>query len=231
VTLKVGKEKRDAVQRYLEMQVGKRYKNVTMVNDCSTMTLRALGMENMFYDQSPNGVAMILAAKKTGGDKSIGKIFQVSVKEPEHATRQLVRNTYISFQDALFNLYALDSRPRRLWIDQTHTPQDLQYYDPEVQEYVDSFQEEFLVRVDEEPELALLKARIANLNTLEESNPEKSRQRERRRADLVRYFDREIAKAKDEAATPSLRLKDVLFAQFKLKVLPEYRRQLEAALR
>ncbi len=68
ITLHLGKAKRREVKRYLELQSGKRYTNYTCAHDCSTMALKALGMENQLFDQSPSMVAMLFSMRMTLND-------------------------------------------------------------------------------------------------------------------------------------------------------------------
>ncbi len=143
VTIKVGKETAHEIKRELELQVGKRYQNITYMNDCSTMALRKAGFHNRLYDASPGLSTMILAAMKTEGDPRIGRIFQVAVGYDPHSKTHLARNLELNLlESSLYLKSFLMNQTGRAIIDidvAKNGDKALEWYDPQIQEMIDGW--------------------------------------------------------------------------------------------
>ncbi len=135
VVLYLTKEQYEALLDYLQRRVGVRYENETMINDCVTMTLRALERFtdfrfNRVYDASPSQAVMYFSALKTAGDARVGKIYDLEVEPIEwHRVRHL-SNAYINVLDSklFISLFWLNQLQRG-YFDATSTEETMQKYD------------------------------------------------------------------------------------------------------
>lgn len=168
ITLRLGDTDEEAVanvqrlKRDFEIQVGTKYKNETMVNDCATMIMRAVarhsdidlaGFFSRTIDASPSQLNLWFSMEKTlaeamGRKSRVGKTFQVAIEEPENPAYHLARNTWINaFENRVFVSFFWFNQAWRAGIDLTHDESELQYYTPEMQRFIESMKQEVAAQV------------------------------------------------------------------------------------
>ncbi|MBY0370893.1 hypothetical protein K2X33_09420 [bacterium] len=168
ITLKIGKKEREELQTKLALDVGKRYFNVTSVNDCSTMTLRALGKDFGVLDASPSTAGMLFALKKSLGDSSVGSIFQVNVDSSGGTS---LRDSYIHFLDGSYHLTMLPAYlPARLYVDATHSSEDLQFLEPGIAAELEKWKKDTVSKLEQEKSISLLRGEIALIENAPEGD-------------------------------------------------------------
>jgi hypothetical protein len=143
VTLNLDPEDYKRLRSYLEDQTGKRYHNVTFVNDCATMITRALEKNTTFrfsrlLDASPSQIVMALSVMKASGDTRVESVRLVAVDQAESGMSQLFRNLYINTMESkIFVTGFLFNQGWRACIDATMTDDELQSRDDEVREVIE----------------------------------------------------------------------------------------------
>ncbi len=80
ISLKLSKAEKANLRRDLELAIAIRYKNETMVNDCSTMIVRALRRNTQirvrrYLDAFPNTIGMYFSIRKSFDDPQIGNLY------------------------------------------------------------------------------------------------------------------------------------------------------------
>jgi hypothetical protein len=143
VTLNLDQGEYKRLRSYLEDQTGKRYHNVTFVNDCATMVVRALEKNTSFrfsrvLDASPSQIAMALSVMKASGDRRVESVRLIAVDRSEAGMSQLFRNLYINtMENKIFVAGFLFNQGWRAWIDATMGDGELQSHDDEVREVIE----------------------------------------------------------------------------------------------
>lgn len=141
VELKLTADESFKMQRELEMQMQKQYKNKTMINDCSTMIFRALQRHtpiriNPAIDPFPTTAGQYLGLLKRLGDERIGDAGLV-VSDKANLPALLARNTYIAFLESnLMITSAVFNLPQRAYIDLWTGEEALQWWSEKNQQVV-----------------------------------------------------------------------------------------------
>jgi hypothetical protein len=125
------------LRRQLSLQENKEYKNITFVNDCATMVVRALKAETSiqipkFIDASPSSIVMYFGTEKMAGSKRVESVRLVLGEKSQNPTLQLLRNAYINAREARLFYAPLNvalNQGRRAYFGATTTPKELQHFD------------------------------------------------------------------------------------------------------
>ncbi len=215
VTIHLSIKERNALKRYLEMQTAKRYLNITFVNDCTTMAVRALSLNtglkfNPLIDASPSQFLMSLSLKKMAGDKRIGSFYLLLLDQKESFLKHQLRDTYINMiESKIFIELALLNWPWRFFVDLFYDKNKLQYYGPEVLKEIEAWKLVVKKSLENDPEFLLLQEKL------------------KRRSDLVlkeslkEKFEMELKNAQDEISYYDSDFKTIIFAKYRLELLKE----------
>lgn len=213
VTLKIGREKVIALKRKLEASRGKSYDNRTLVNDCSTMICREIGLWNPLVDPAPGLVVTTLSAQR-GFNPSVRRVFQIDRRNDGRGTTNAYRNAFINYLEGLAHVYSLGiNLPQRIAVElkgdegRQWWPKDAEHVfaeyrrDAENAVLLDARVDMFTRRA-----LALGKIRTA------ESFP---KQRTTFLNVWDKYMNDELAKIDFEEASPDAEFKEILFHRYK----------------
>ncbi|MCC6276757.1 MAG: hypothetical protein IT289_02450 [Oligoflexia bacterium] len=225
VTLELPPENVLRLKRQLEEAVAMRYTNITFVNDCATMVVRALENHSGFYvppliDALPSAIAMQLSMMKSFDHPAVKSIQLVMIDESTRTEYHLLRNTWINIMEAKLAVqFALYNIVTRAYLNIRYEPSELQKYDPEVVAAIMDMRKEVAQRVAEDQQIQVFQQRLIEIQRIRDLTL-----REQKRVLLVEgiraYFDFELDKAR--GAVESLEsdyISDVLYNQFKLEVL------------
>jgi len=222
ITLNLKQSERDSLKRDLEMATGDRYYNVTLVNDCTTMVLRALERNtsihlNRLIDASPSQVAFYFSSLKSGGSTLVGPTYQVAIDE---SATHFVRNLYMnSLESKIFiDLFAYD-QAHRLYIDIFKSKSDLQYREPAMEAVIDRLQQDVKDEVHGDPQIRTFLATAREFKRSEMSPDEIQEFRE-----IVRtYFDQKLQAAEAKYQDPETDFKDIIANQSRMEALSQER--------
>jgi len=233
ITLNLSVDERNKLKRYLELQIGKKYANTTLVNDCTTMIMRALSINtsvnvSKIIDASPSQTAMYFAAEKTAGNTKVGPIYQVSLEEADNKHTHLLRNTWINIiESKLFiDLFYLN-QPHRLYIDHSLSDEELQYHEPAMQEAMRSIEEDAKKLIIDDPFIQLWE--IHKITRLEEETHAGLDVISRRNVAIniiTRHFDNEISEAQAIFDSPETSFTDILLYGARLEELKRKKKTL-----
>lgn len=240
VTLKVGKQKKDEVRRYLELNAWKQYHNETFVNDCSTMSLRAIGQESKWIDPSPSSVMMCFSILKTFGDSQVSDVFLIKdSKAPSRnpsdlkyysdnmeTVGMLARNTIVNFWDAAIHVSSLPvSIPMRVSIDQNFTSDDFQHHGETAKHIIASWRDEAEKALQDEPSISMHTKITDRFKRYEGSAEQRQRLRALALEQLESDFEKLMKEANDSYHNPSATLYGYWMAKYRLELLPEYKKR------
>ncbi len=126
------------LRRYLVLQDQKKYKNVTLVNDCASMLVRALKLQTSIeipklIDPSPSSIFMYLSAMKLAGtNPKVRSVRLVLGDANQRPWLHLLRNAYINVREARLFYHPASlvlTQGQRAAIDFSHGATDLQYFE------------------------------------------------------------------------------------------------------
>jgi hypothetical protein len=136
VELKLSAKEMFLVQRELESNNLKLYRNTTMVNDCSTMIFRVLSKHtslsiNPFVDAYPTTAGQYLGLLKKLGNTQVGTAGLVVEKE-SNKPYSFVRNTYVAFLEGNIMISSLLlNAPKRAYVSLWIGEDGLQWWSDE----------------------------------------------------------------------------------------------------
>jgi hypothetical protein len=146
------------LRRHLSLQEKKKYENVTLVNDCASMVVRALNLQTSMrvptaIDPSPSSILMYLGAEKMLGNPRVKSIRLVKGSRDQSPVLQLLRNAYVNAREARLYFHPLSfavAQGHRTYLEASRGARGLQYFDSDFlsreRERRDSIEEE--VRAD-----------------------------------------------------------------------------------
>jgi hypothetical protein len=213
---------RAQLRRDLEMSTGKDYLNITGVNDCSSMIVRALERNTnirvpKLIDPYPTTTVTYLGLRRLLGDTRIGKS-SVLIPEGENSQLYAVRNGWISLIDMkAAMLGTVSTYPARVFFDMKFDESQIEYYLPEVEAEIRGWKTEVNQALNAElREMGADKFEIATLDS-------------QTAASLIRFvLDPEIEQSRAVISDEASEFKDVVLAEYKLSLLLERRKLLEA---
>lgn len=224
VTLNLSEEEVNRLQRYLELQVGKQYANNTMVNDCTTMVVRALEENTRIrvsglIDASPAQTAFYFAFQKTMGADWVGPMYQITVEEPSHP--HLARNLYINILESkLFIDLVVFNQANRAYIELMYDREALQHHDPVTLQVLADFEVQYSQDVETDKQLVLWEeVTIPSLEKRALSGVDVEEGVAAVAASINDYFNDKLALADDLLAQPTLERLDILKYQVRKKIL------------
>lgn len=226
--LNVGKNAKDRLKRYLEMQTGKRYRNHTLVMDCASMVVKAL-KENAaaaiptIIDPSPSQVMFYLGSLKTlkvdnsQGRKLVTELLQVKVgKTPEgNSNNHLWRNLYINMMETrVYWSFVHFSAAQRTYLEARYG-KDLQYWDDETLDYFKLWEKDIRQEFEDQALQGQLSVFRDSLRT---QDPQL---REALKMAIDAYFRSEEATLKAVLEGPYSRFEEIYRATLQLQLLTE----------
>ncbi len=226
IALKVTAQERLRLTDHLELQAAKGYKNLTMINDCATMVMRALEEHTSFsqmrlIDASPSQIAMAFSSRKTAGDDRVLGVFQVTLAAHSEQKTHLFRNLWINAMESkLFINFFLLNQFRRLWLDLAESG-EIQSWDATLEEFFSKTITERAEReINEDLQIEIYREQVQEL--------EKVQDLPLLRASIESYFEEWIEFYRDRAETrrEMTALEDRILDQQKIKLLEELRKEL-----
>ncbi len=167
ITLNLTTGQVGSLQRYLELQLAKEYFNVTFVNDCTTMSLRALELHtdfvfSRFMDASPAQMTMYFATLLMLKDPRVSAITQVTLRADYNHWQHLARNTYINILESrLFLELAWFNQLYRAWLD--FTVKEREWYNPEVLAVMKEWEKAVDSELAAEPQIQMMQEKLLRL--------------------------------------------------------------------
>ena len=233
VTLKLTPEEKANLRRDLELSMGMRYTNETMVNDCGTMIVRALRRHTSinvprYLDAFPNTIAMHFALRKALGDSQVGDFAQVAIDQADRPMQHLVRNLYINIMEAKVFLYLLPQNAYfREWLEIYHRDNpELQYYDPETLAEIQQWAKDVRVLVNEDPQIKVYRIKLARLRNSNDVVAKKNF------LSLVEGYLNDQRRQILESSNPStFDMKDSILSEYRLDTYEEIQHEFELALK
>ena len=194
ITLNLTLQQVGKLQRYLELQMAKEYYNVTFVNDCTTMTLRALSLATDFkfsrlMDASPAQMMMYFSALLALKDRRVSSITQVVLREDFNQWGHLARNSYINILESRIFLDLMwFNQIYRLWIDLT--VKELEWYNPEVLAVIQEWEKFVEEELATNPQIKIIDEKFRTLNGNSEQCTNLTFLVENALADQVQYWEK-----------------------------------------
>ncbi len=171
ITIRTTREKVDSLTRYLEQQKGKRYRNSTMINDCTTMTLRALKKVGILFDPffdlatwpfdaSPSQTHFLVSLSQFLSNEIVST-YQVTVDEASDPNLHSFRNAFINLWEShlFIELFWLNQLQRAIITIQYDNDQ-LHNRDPQVQSQIDEWKREAIERIKSSDDFKLNSLKI-----------------------------------------------------------------------
>lgn len=224
------------LRKDLESKLGMTYANQVMINDCSTMVVRALerntsiripAIIDPYPTISAEVISAYLAVRSQLGDADVGKTMMIVPDGTKSHLSFLVRNTFIAtIEERLFlaNLAVPITPIQRTWLDVFNDDSDLEYYDPEVQKTLQAW------RASAASDLKLqlngyfgdtdFFAKIGQMP----SSPEKTNKQDEARKVVNEMIDKKIQDINETLNSPYVTLRDIVEGQSKLDTLENVRR-------
>ncbi|MBL7663679.1 MAG: hypothetical protein JNM93_00995 [Bacteriovoracaceae bacterium] len=142
-TIQLTNEEYVRLQTYYESNVGKRYKNYTMVNDCGSMIGRAFNSQTDFYipqivDASPGQFSMYLAMSKNFGDERVISSKIVMGENTKAPNTHMVQNLIMTGMESnLFMRMFVFNQGWRVTMDLFETPETIQFHEEATKSVLD----------------------------------------------------------------------------------------------
>lgn len=223
VTLNLGRNETMRVRAELERSLGKRYINETGVNDCATMVMRVLNMENQLVDASPSQVLMWFTMQKRMGSDVVESVKTVMIEDQEHPGRHLYRNAAINYLESFYfaRLFVMN-QAHRFYIDaQYPESSDLQFYSDKMQKVVDSYEAETRKNLDEDQ--IFYKYKLKWQRVSQSGDPEKIKEFQ---MDLNRYVEKLKREAEAILANDNEDILPSILAEHRLKIIDDYKMEI-----
>lgn len=214
IELKLSLEEARKLKHALVLKTAQRYKNITFVNDCSTMVMRALRANtsvdvSQLIDASPSQVAMYFSLRKLLGDVRVGTISQIALEDTGSPMSHLIRNTAINaIESRMFlSLLGID-QSQRAFVDFAYDESELTHLDPEVESEMQSWKEDVDHSLTHDRQIAYFES----LGDALRRDPELAQI-------ASGYFDREISRSVALATDAASDLRQILFHQYRAELL------------
>jgi hypothetical protein len=223
VTISLTRKEVENLERYLALDVLKRYNNVTFANDCSSMVIRALNETTNFslsttIDPSPSSVMGALGIRKLAGDSQIGDHRLIIVGKNENTFLQRLRNLYVNVSEArLYQKYFVVNQSLRHGMDAIRGKSGQQWIEPETKLVFRDAADDIRTETENDPELVLLLAKREKIRT-EWTSDQRDRLRLR--------FEERYQKVYDDLKAPNQSIFEYVGAIYKLETLSEYERKI-----
>lgn len=227
VTLHLTPEAYAKLKSKMEMSIGKRYYNNTMVNDCATMFTRALyeatGIEvPEIIDSFPGFLAMYFAFQKSLKNPIVGDILQVSVDPKQNSNGLWWRDFYLNAMELkVWREFFVMNMAMRFKVDATKSSSQLQYYEPETQKMFQKWQHETIRELNNLDAIFILRERIQKFKKLPLSSPDRPRVAEELRRSVVLLLEPEVQMARAIEENPLADMLDRMPAGIKVEWLTE----------
>ncbi|MBL7664470.1 MAG: hypothetical protein JNM93_05010 [Bacteriovoracaceae bacterium] len=134
IELNLTEEEKNQLHRYIELQRGKNYNNITGINDCATMIAKALREHTSiqipyFLDESPNLIGVYLTVQYKLGNKGVNKVYQLATEDAENKNFHTIRNTVVAMIEAKFILRNITPiLGYKIWVDETTPKEEMQWW-------------------------------------------------------------------------------------------------------
>lgn len=231
VTINLTKEARGNLKRELVLNTANRYKNITFVNDCTTMVFRAIekttdfNMQNRLWDASPSQSAMILALMKAGGSKSIGPIYQVAIEQSDKPVEHLIRNTYINILESKIFIQLFHfNQGQRLALDLSLKKEGLQSRDKETTEYIKKWEIEISQLMGSDLQLKVIQDQVSRFPTFPEIEKDEVAIEINESIDFI--FGKYISKAESLINSNESDFQTIIFNEYRIEYLNNLKREL-----
>jgi hypothetical protein len=174
VSLKIPADQVLEMKRELESNIGKRYANVTYINDCSTMVSRTLNKYGGFQipkvvDASPSALMSYMMGLKISGSQKVLGFGSVMVNKNQSPLQASAQNAYVNIMDGKFWYLGLPTNYiLRGYFDLKITDSKRQYFETDTIKAIDEFKVEILKDVETSIEMAYLKQQLEAVTSPQE---------------------------------------------------------------
>ncbi len=169
-TLKLDPSEVSALRRHLELQNGKIYRNLTLINDCSTMIVRAIESHTSVrigkaIDPSPTAVMASFAYRKAAGDPIVKKVQLVRTDPNVPDAVLYARAAWIGILEGrlFYESYLLNTGVRGIF-DHRFGPDEIQNYGELVKGQIHGIRREVIAEYEDEPEISSFLRQSGNLS-------------------------------------------------------------------
>ncbi len=181
LVLALGKDRVAEIARKLENNRGINYPNETLVNDCSTESLKTLGLENFLYDAYPGTALNILHAQGKLGlaPVPVRRLLQLSESPDVNGKLRVARNYAVNAIEAgvwSSPLYSLPKMLKRVTKEQTG--ETLQEWSPAVVEEKNDLKEKWIRDMFQEQEYQFLLQKAEQIAKEENNNEQTNLKKE-----------------------------------------------------
>jgi hypothetical protein len=224
------------LRRDIERNVGKRYVNKTLINDCSSMIMRALDRNTDIHvpswvDPYPSVSAAVLSTylllRANLGDNRIGKTMMIVPDGTNSNLSYVVRNTLIGMLEGrvFINTAMFPVGPaQRGYMDLIESDEDREYYDPEVAAVLKKWRIEAANKLRSELINYYGDADIfVKIGKLPKSDPASKTKRDQARSVINQQIDDMQLEINEVLNSPYVTLRDLEESAVKLTVLEQTR--------
>ncbi len=223
------------LKRYLIKQTGKRYKNITLINDCTTMALRAIESNTSLsrirlIDASPTQTGLYFSLRKTLGDTRFGPVYQVAIDAPEEPFQHLLRNTWLNVVESkLFIRFFHLNQAQRTYLELKYDDEDLQSYsDPAIEMIFEQWKQEAINLVLKDPQMEIFWEKIKNRQ--ERPQDYSANDHAQLRRSIGEYMQEKVSLAKEDRHERHNDLRSLTLSQYRWETLMTETKKMLATL-
>ncbi len=232
-TLKIDPKERLYLKDYLERQRNKDYFNVTGINDCASMIVKALKKSTSInlpwsIDASPNQLGMWLNSLHSFGDPLVKKSELIMTQRPEKGKFHALRNSMIaSIENKVFIKYFPIMKSIRLFYEVSRSEDEFQWYSEAELAQMDKWYDEVKKELANNVFIAIASQQIRDFERKDLLTKEEQIKYER--AVNVLLDEIEILKkdAEDKINTVGLQYETIIKAEYQLELLKIQKQELE----
>ncbi len=213
---------------YFHANEGKAYKNVTHVNDCSTMAMKALRKTTSLHvpkmlDASPFATETALQVFRLVDQKKVSStmlVIEENLRSESPDSQFLFRNLIINYLDVRIAVAgAILNLPYRAWIEGAYSEEMLQYWDSETIDYFKQIQirEESQIRSDPQVEQFFKLARRSKEFAVD---------KKRLKSIVMMYFDQKLKSADELSKDASSDITTRYVTAYRIKAYEEIKNEL-----
>jgi hypothetical protein len=226
ITLDLDDERVLRLRRHLALHTQKRYENVTLMNDCSTMVARALQSEASvkipkMIDPSPSSVILYFAGERLAGNPVVNSARLVTATKGQNPWLHVLRNAWVNIQEAKFYFAPMTIAPfqvGRAVMDANLDQRPVQYHSKEQLQAYERYRDDAEKTIVEDPEIALYLEHADRIR----KNP---RQKEVVGEYFQQIYERELAQLESRNAD----FYDLVSSFYRLQYLSEAEKEIRGA--